>query len=243
VPLIYTARLGPIERAKNDLALRIRRGIYEVFMQECAPGPQSRVADFGVTGQSDHPAHYFFELLYPYRERLTAIGQAAEDARWYPEHFPGITFLEADLRELPLPDDYFEAGICNAVVEHAGRREQQAALVREVCRVCRSVLFTTPNKHFPIELHSFLPFVHWLPDSTFRAILDWLGLKSLACVENLNPLDRQSFLGLFPPERDNRILNMGLGPLQTNLVGVSRAVAGPSERERDMGASIAGASG
>ena len=243
MPLTYTARLGPVERSKNDLALRIRRGVFEVFMRECAPGPQSPVADFGVTGHSDHPAHYFFELLYPYTERLTAIGQAAEDAHWYPEHFPGVTFLEADLREIPLPDDYFDAGICNAVVEHAGTREQQAALVREVCRVCRAVLFTTPNKSFPMELHTFLPFVHWLPDATFRAILDRLGFKSLARVENLNPLDRQSFLALFRPERENRVFTMGLGPLRTNLICISRSVPGSSENSRDMGIRTAGKAG
>lgn len=243
MPLMYTTRLGPVERAKNDLALRIRRGVFDVFMRECTPGPESRVADFGVTGHSDHPAHYFFEMLYPYRERLTAIGQKAEDARWYPDHFPGVTFLESDLRQIPLPDDYFDAGICNAVVEHAGTREQQAALVREGCRVCRAVLFTTPNKRFPIELHTFLPFVHWLPDPMFRASLDRLGFKSLARVENLNPLDPQSFLDLFPPARENRVFTMGLGPLGTNLVCISRSVAGSSESSRDMGTGTDGKAG
>lgn len=243
MPLMYTTRLGPVERAKNDLALHIRRRVFEIFMQECAPGPDARVADLGVTGQSDHPAHYFFETLYPHRERLTATGQAAEDARWYPERFPGLTFLEADLRQIPLPDDYFDAGICNAVVEHAGTREQQAALVREVCRVCRAVLFTTPNKRFPIEAHTFLPFVHWLPDPLFRASLQRLGFKGLARVENLNPLDRQSFLDLFPPERENRVFTVGLGPLRTNLVCVSRSAPRSSENSRGMGTRTAGKAG
>ena len=59
-----------------------------------------------------------------------------------------MSFLEADLRSIPLPDGYFYSGLCNAVVEHGGTREQQRALVGEVCRVSRCVMFTTPNRVF-----------------------------------------------------------------------------------------------
>ena len=155
--LRYATELGAFDRIKNYLAFQVRRRTFERFMQECAPGPEARVADFGVSGHRDHPVHYFFESLYPHREQLTVIGRAAEEAGWFAEAFPGLRFLEADLREIPLPDGYFDYGICNAVVEHAGTRGQQRALVAEVCRVCRCVLITTPNKWFPLELHTWLP--------------------------------------------------------------------------------------
>jgi len=221
VPLTYSASLGPIDRAKNHFALKVRRRVFELFMHECQTGPESRVADLGVSGHRDHPAHYFFEVLYPYTDHLTAVGQAREDADWYSEQFSGLTFLEADLHDIPLPDNYFDAAICNAVVEHAGTREQQASLVREVCRVSRQVLFTTPNKQFPIELHTFVPLVHWFPDPLFRAVLRRLGFGALARVETLHPLDMRSFLRLFPKERDNRRLSLGAWHLPTNLVCLS----------------------
>jgi Methyltransferase domain len=225
MPLKYSTDLGALDRLKNDMAFRVRRRIFDTFMRECAPGPDARVADFGVSGHREHPVHYFFETLYPHRHQLTAIGRAAEDAEWFPERFPGLTFLEADLRSIPLPENYFDAGICNAVVEHAGSRAEQAALVREVCRVCRCVLFTTPNKGFPVELHTFLPFVHWLPDPLWRAVLRALGFRYFARIENLNPLDAQAFLALFPRDRRTRLLKTGLPLLPTNLMCVSRARA------------------
>lgn len=220
--LNYTTQLGVLDGVKNDLAYWVRRRIFDLFMRECAPASGAHVADFGVSGHAEHPAHYFFEALYPHRDRLTVVGRAAEDARWFPERFTGLTFLEADLRSIPLPDDYFEAGICNAVVEHAGTREQQLAVVREVCRVCRCVLFTTPNKSFPVELHTFLPFIHWLPDSKYRWLLRRLGHHYFADVENLNLLNRHQFAALFPPERSNRVWTTGLPVWPTNLVCVSR---------------------
>lgn len=225
MPIDYTANLGALDRLKNDLALAVRRRVFRQFWRAMRPTREMRVADFGVSGHRDHPAHYFFESLYPWKDRLTAIGQAAEDASWFPEQFPGLTFLEADLRQIPLPDNYFDIGICNAVVEHAGPYEQQRALVHEVCRVARRVMFTTPNKRFPVELHTFVPFAHWLPDAQFRAILRRLGHHELADVEQLNPLDAATFLSLFPPERDTRLLSGGLPLLRTNLVCISTARA------------------
>lgn len=220
--LRYATELGAFDRIKNDLAFQVRRRIFERFMRECAPGPEARVADFGVSGHRDHPVHYFFESLYPYRQQVTAIGRAAEEAGWFEEAFPGLRFLEADLREIPLPDGYFDYGICNAVVEHAGTRDQQRALVSEVCRVCRCVLFTTPNKRFPLELHTWLPLLHWLPDAAYRASLRRLGLAYFAGVENLNLLDARGFLSLFPTSRQNHLLRSGLPLLRSNLVCLSR---------------------
>lgn len=221
MPIDYSARLGALDRRKNDLAMRVRRNVYRQFWAAMSPTPAMRVADFGVSGHRDHPAHYFFETLYPWKDRLTAIGQAAEQADWMPEQFPGLQFVQADLRSIPLPDRYFDIGICNAVVEHAGVYEQQRALVREVCRVSKRVMFTTPNKGFPVEVHTFVPFAHWLPDPQFRSVLRLLGHHDLARVEQLNPLDAATFLSLFPAERSNELQVTGLPLLRTNLICIS----------------------
>lgn len=220
--LRYSTDLGLLDRWKNDLAFQVRRGIFDRFMRECGPTPSSRVADFGVSGNRDHPAHYFFESLYPHRDQLTVIGRAAEKAGWFAEAFPGVRFLEADLLEIPLPTGYFDYGICNAVVEHAGTARQQAALVAEVCRVCRCVLFTTPNRWFPLELHTWLPVLHWLPDFAYRGVLRRLGLDYFAEVENLNLLDAKSFLSLFPARRRNELMRGGFPLVASNLLCLSR---------------------
>lgn len=220
-PRVYTVALGPLDRVKNGLALRLRRKLFALFMQECAPSRDARVADFGVSAHRAHPVHYFFEALYPYPDRLTAIGR--EGAAWLRTSFPGVRYIQADLRVIPVPTGFFDCGICNAVLEHAGSEASQRDVVREVCRVCRCVMFTTPNRSFPIELHTFLPFLHWLPDARYRQILRALGLHTFASVETLNLLDRQTLLRLLPPDRDNRLFTVGLPWLPTNLVGISRA--------------------
>ena len=64
----------------------------------------------------------------------------------------------------PFDDGSFDVVFSNAVIEHVGDRERQGQLVREALRVGRRVFLTTPNRWFPVEVHTRLPFVHWLPD-------------------------------------------------------------------------------
>ena len=200
----YTTSLGPLERWKNDLAFALRRRVFGDFMREFAPGPEARIADFGVSIHDTHHAHYYFEELYPHKERLTALGR--EGSYWYEEKFPGLKYVNCDLRAIPFPDDHFDFGLCSEVVEHAGSREEQRRLVEEVCRTCRNVMFTTPNRSFPVEVHTFVPFLHWLPGPEFRTLLQACGMKMFATEEMLNPLDARALLSLNPANRRNEIL-------------------------------------
>ena len=77
---------------------------------------------------------------------------------------PGSPTSQGDACALPFPDGAFDVVHSNAVIEHVGGRERQEAFVREALRVGRRVFLTTPNRWFPIEVHTRLPLVHWLPD-------------------------------------------------------------------------------
>jgi hypothetical protein len=95
--------------------------------------------------------------------------------------------VRADGRDLPFSDGEFDLGFSNAVVEHIdGGRSGQQRFVHELCRVSTSVFVTTPNRWFPLEVHTLLPFVHWLPAGArqrvipFDDVLDPLGPKELA---------------------------------------------------------------
>jgi hypothetical protein len=45
---------------------------------------------------------------------------------------------------------------------------------------------TTPNRWFPIEVHTMLPLVHWLPPTAFRKVCEKTGLGFFASESNLN---------------------------------------------------------
>jgi hypothetical protein len=58
-----------------------------------------------------------------------------------------------------------------AVIEHVGSFARQCDFLKECCRVARRAVFvTTPNRWFPVEFHTILPLVHWLPKPAFRTL-------------------------------------------------------------------------
>jgi len=152
---------------------------------------------FGETVRAS-PSDNFFEALYPWPERITAVG--VTELERFASAFPSVRTVHADGRELPFADGEFELGFSNAVVEHVGGREAQQQFVHELCRVATRVFVTTPNRWFPIEVHTLVPVVHWLPRPASRRLV-----RGLEGIELLGP---REFASLFP--FPVRVVNTGL---------------------------------
>lgn len=202
-----------VQTLAASVSLRSRERKLQLFLQLFAPGPSTTVVDVGVTdapfgaGSTDN----FFEARYPWPAQITAVG-LTELGR-FAAAFPEVRAVRADGRELPFADAEFDLGFSNAVVEHvAGGRDGQRQFVSELCRVARRVFVTTPNRHFPLDPHTLLPFVHRLPQGVLRQRL--LHLRGFDDV--LDPLGPAELAELFP--FPVRIVNSGLtlvaaGPL------------------------------
>jgi hypothetical protein len=190
-----------LRRVASRVSMRSRERKLRLFLDLMAPGPETTVVDVGVTdapfgaGSSDN----FFEALYPWPERITAVGHT--ELGRFEAAFPAVTAVRADGRSLPFADGAFAVGFSNAVVEHvAGGREGQRAFVHELCRVAGRVFVTTPNRWFPLEVHTLLPFVHWLPPGPRSRVLRFEDV--------LDPLGPKDFAALFP--YSVRVINTGM---------------------------------
>jgi len=77
----------------------------------------------------------------------------------------GLDLLPAYADNLPFPDEQFHVALFANVYEHV-LPEKRAASLAEIRRVLRPgghVVGQIPNPYFPIESHSRLPFMGWLP--------------------------------------------------------------------------------
>jgi hypothetical protein len=129
-------------------------------MSQMRPSEADDVLDVGVTDTSWRSSN-FLEAWYPWPERITAVGLHSMPD--FERSFPDVTFVAADGRSLPFADGAFSIGFSNAVVEHVGSREDQRRFVAEMVRTCRRVFIATPDAGFPLDPHTLLPFIHWLP--------------------------------------------------------------------------------
>ena len=190
-----------IRRAAAAASLRSRRRKLRHFVELIQPTPETTVLDVGVAdapfgaGEGQALTHNFFESFYPWPERITAVGNVP--LPHFAEAFPQIRAVVADGRDLPFADGEFDVGFSNAVVEHVGARSDQKRFIHELCRVAGRVFVTTPNRLFPVDPHTLLPFVHWLPEGRRPSKLD-----------GVRPLSPREFRSLFP--YPVRILNSGL---------------------------------
>jgi hypothetical protein len=172
-----------------------RRRMFARFLSASGVHPDDTILDVGATSDREYEHSNYLEAWYPYKRQLTAVG--IDDASFLEELYPGLTFHRADGRALPFPDCSFDFAHASAVIEHVGSRANQAKLLGEMWRVCRKALFvTTPNRWFPVELHSVMPLIHWLPAPLFRRTLRAFGQHELADEANLNLLSRGDLLGV-----------------------------------------------
>lgn len=177
------------------MALHARCGIYARFVSLAGTGPGRRLLDLGVTPDTWLPDSNFLERWYPHRSDI--IMASVEDCTSLEAVFPGTRFVQIQPDQaLPFPDVYFDVGFSSAVLEHVGRTTQQRFFVQELVRTCRSVFLTTPDRVFPIEVHTFLPVLHWLPKHLHRRVLALLGYSFWAVETNLNLLTRRELAQL-----------------------------------------------
>ena len=130
--------------------------------------------DVGVSPLVDLPGENHFLAAYPYPDRVTAI---SNDSNMDPVRaaYPEVTVVVADARDLPFADRSFDVVHSNAVIEHVGPLAEQVRFLAEVTRVGRAGYLSTPNRWFPVDSHTNLPFLHWLPRPAFVAALRRMG--------------------------------------------------------------------
>ena len=142
-----------------------------LFREHFDLGPEDRVLDLG--SQVDGGAGLLLEEnARP--ENVVACNIGAGHLQEIRRSLPSVHPLLGDGRRLPFADGAFDVVFSNAVIEHVGGLEDQAAMAREIQRVGRRWFVTTPNRWFPFEFHTRMPFYSWLPEGAMsRAARLW----------------------------------------------------------------------
>lgn len=199
--------------APRSLPARIaghaRRRMFARFLTLSGIDEADTLLDVGATSDRDYDHSNYVEAWYPHKARITAVG--IDDAGFLTRHHPGLAFVRADGRALPFRDGAFDFVHSSAVLEHVGSAADQRRFLGELWRVCRRGLFvTTPNRWFPVEFHTVLPLVHWLPKAGFQALLRRMGHDFFADEAHLNLLGRADLGWLWD--------SLGVGPAQLGCI-------------------------
>lgn len=110
------------------------------------------------------------------------------------EQYGFVPVLIDESGRLPFDDQFFDIVYCSSVIEHvtvpkkevwsfySGEKFKQQALkhqkefAREIQRLGKQYFVQTPYRYFPVESHSWLPFIGWLPRRLVIPILKFTNL-------------------------------------------------------------------
>lgn len=217
-PSVYYQHSGKVPIASR-ISYTVRRKVFDYFMETMQPTEHDRILDIGVTGDSTYRESNFFEKFYPHTSQIVCVG--TENGAHLEKEYAGLRFIQVKPDEpLPFADKEFDIGFSNAVIEHVGNTEAQKRFLREACRVARKVFITTPNRWFPVEHHTSVPLLHYLPKPLYRRILARTALHYWSHEQNLNALTLGEFKACFPPDYPIAVeyIGVGWGFLRSNLV-------------------------
>ena len=92
--------------------------------------------------------------------------------------------------------------VSNATIEHVGNYNNQKAMVSNMIKLSKKmVIISTPYRYHPLEFHTKIPFIHWLPKKIHRMILKKFNLVFYSKEENLNLLSRSDLSSFIKNEK------------------------------------------
>lgn len=185
----------------NKISAFNRNRKWNIFLQKINPLRSDKILDVGFTDVEYSSNDNYLEKNYPHQNNITALG--VDDFVNFEKKYPQVRVLKYDGNKFPLSDNEFEICWSNATIEHVGGREKQVMFLKEIVRVSNKAFITTPNRNFPIEVHTRLPLAHLLPKKIFDKILNMLGIK-WATGDYMNLLTLRDVKGLL---RDAGITN------------------------------------
>lgn len=150
-----------------------RKRKWRIFLQVIKPMPELRVLDVGYSNHENAATDNFIEKHYPYPEMLTALG--VESPVDFKRNYPAVKCVQYNGGAFPFADASFDVCWSNAVLEHVGKTEAQLLFLKEITRVARRAFITTPNRYFPVEVHTRTPLLHLLPKPWFERYLRLVG--------------------------------------------------------------------
>jgi len=189
-----------------------RARLFQTTVQTTA---QSTVLDLG--SEQGHAIHRVLSGTEVRPENVSIADISATAVAEGRELYGYNPVVLVELALLPFANEQFDVVYCSSVIEHVTLQKArvwevnssrefkelaataQSRFAAEIRRVGRSYFVQTPYRHFPIESHSWLPFLNWLSRPILMRVL---RLTNRYWVKRTQPdfylLNRREFQQLFP---------------------------------------------
>jgi ubiquinone/menaquinone biosynthesis C-methylase UbiE len=160
--------------------------MFKTLFQDDHANLYESILDVGSTSDVSLSSNAFLKFLRA--RRITSVSDQEITSQTV-NKFPHVNFMLGDALDLKFASGSFDMVFSNAVLEHVGSIENVSRFISECERIgTKKVILITPNRWFPLETHTKIFFLHWLPKRIFRRLLSKIGMGFFAREENLNLL-------------------------------------------------------
>tara|TARA_B100000900_G_scaffold49902_1_gene36886 strand:- start:4090 stop:4788 length:699 start_codon:yes stop_codon:yes gene_type:complete len=171
----------------QKITLKARNEFFNLFLVNSNYSKDKSIIDIGSTPSLEKEQNIFLENIKD-NQNVTCLSN--QDCRILKKKYKNIkNILIGNAKNTMLENDSFDIVHSNATIEHVGSFENQVSFVKEMFRISNeSIFIQTPNRFYPLDFHTILPFIHWLPKKIHRKILKLMNLDFYSKEENLNLL-------------------------------------------------------
>lgn len=207
--------MNSIKSFVKSYTKKARKKRAEIFKNSFSIDENTKILDLGSENGSN--IHFVLQGVNyaPQNVYIADIDQPSvkEGANTYGY----VPVIMAEFARLPFDDNYFDIVYCSSVIEHVTVRKdriwslysgkkfksmslkQQKLFSNEIQRLGKQYFVQTPYKFFPIESHTWLPFIALLPR---RVLIPILMITNIVWVKRTSPdwylLGKNEMVALFP---------------------------------------------
>lgn len=165
-----------------------REKIHNIFLKKTNYNNKKSLLDVGTSADKNESHNVILQKTKNNKNIYCLSNQKLDIA--FLNKYPQIKkSIVGDGRNIKLKSHIFDIVYSSATLEHVGNFKDQIKFIKECLRVSKNFVFiTTPNRYYPIDFHTKIPLIHWLPKKIHRKVLNMVGLKFYAKEENLNLL-------------------------------------------------------
>lgn len=188
-------RINFVKKIFEKILNEARNNFFSILRRNTKYNKNKSIIDIGTT-----PSISEFQnvILSKVKNNKNVTCLSNLDCKILLKKYPNIKkIILGDGRKNNLPDNNFDIVHSNATIEHVGSYQNQLKFIKECIRISKKYIFIqTPNRFYPIDFHTIIPFIHWLPKNIHRKILQIIGLNFYSLEKNLNLLSEQDLISM-----------------------------------------------
>jgi hypothetical protein len=150
------------------------------------------ILDVGTTNDKNKSSNILIKKLKFFNEYKSISNQRITDNFFKKKITKSIT---ENLSKKEIQNLKSDVVLSNATIEHTGSTKKQIKMCENIIKLSKKYfIIITPNRLHPLEFHTKIPLIHWMPKKLHRKILNFFKFDFLSKEQNLNLLTKNDLI-------------------------------------------------